>query len=64
MTVLHLIEYMRKVLQFKEKQGIFLKVGNKVTDLSQTLGELYEKNCEEDGFVYIEIRTESTFGAQ
>ena len=60
---MYLIEYLRKSLNLGDKKSIFVQVRSKITDMSQTLGNLYDNLAEEDGFIYIEVKSESTFGA-
>ena len=37
-------------------------INNKIPVLSESIGSIYKQNKDEDGFLYIQISLESTFG--
>lgn len=53
----------RKYTNIDETQSIFLLIGNHVIPkLDSTAGELYSKYKDDDGFLYITVSIENTFG--
>lgn len=62
MTVMVLINYIRmRILKIDNKISLFVKVKNTIKNMGDTIGSLYEKYVEEDGFLYIEFKKEHTF---
>ena len=52
----------RKRIKISEEKSIFLFINNKIIQMSKLMGEVYDKNRDEDGFLYIKYCGESTFG--
>tara|TARA_B110000858_G_scaffold136833_1_gene155480 strand:+ start:2777 stop:3205 length:429 start_codon:yes stop_codon:yes gene_type:complete len=52
----------RKRLYLAPEMAIYLFVNNKFINGSQSMSEIYEKNKDDDGFLYIHYSGESTFG--
>ena len=52
----------RKRIKISEEKSIFLFINNKIIQMSKLMGEIYDKNRDEDGFLYIKYCGESTFG--
>ena len=61
MSIMYLIEYLRKLMKLKKNQSIFIEAGKKIVDMSVTLSTLYEKYSEGDGFVYLKVKTEDSY---
>ncbi len=45
-----------------ENQTVFLFSGSELVSVNETISELYEKNKDEDGFLYLTYQSENTFG--
>ena len=52
----------RKRLDLKPHETIFLLVNNELCTSSMAFYEIYEKHADEDGFLYIVYTSENTFG--
>ena len=52
----------RKRLHLSQEKSIYLFINNKLLPMSKLLGEIYDSNKDEDGFLYIKYCEESTFG--
>ena len=52
----------RKRIQLKPSESIFLMVNNQLCPSNITLYEIYEKSSDKDGFLYITYTSENTFG--
>ena len=52
----------RKRLHLTPEKSIYLFINNKILPNSKLLGEVYDSNKDEDGFLYIKYCEESTFG--
>jgi len=53
---------LRKFLNVKDDQAIFLFVNNCLIPGTETLGSIYQRHHSEDGFLYCVVSIESTFG--
>lgn len=53
---------LRKRIKLTSDQAIFLFINNTLPPTASTLEEQYVQHKEEDGFLYINYRSESTFG--
>ena len=63
MRTTFLIEYMRKALNLGKATSLFIEVNGMVKEIGKSIGDL-NKDCKnEDGFLYINLKTENTFGA-
>ncbi len=62
LTVGNLIYIVRTKLKLKPEDSIFLFVGNNMMSASCVIGEIYNHQKDEDGFLYIEYSKENTFG--
>jgi len=54
--------WIRKRTQLPSEKAIFLFVDKTVPQSSLTMGQLYEKEKDEDGFLYVAYSGENTFG--
>ena len=53
----------RKQIKIDESESIFLLVNNQaIPSTSSTMGEIYEKYADKDGFLYITYSAQQTFG--
>uniref|UniRef100_A0AAY4DST6 Autophagy-related protein n=2 Tax=Denticeps clupeoides TaxID=299321 RepID=A0AAY4DST6_9TELE len=52
----------RKRIQLPSEKAIFLFVDKTVPQSSITMGQLYEKEKDDDGFLYVAYSGENTFG--
>lgn len=53
---------LRKFIEIKQDEAIFTFINNTIPVFSESVGCLYQKYKDEDGFLYISISLESTFG--
>lgn len=52
----------RKRIKLDSSQAIFLMVNNILCPSNTTIGDIYDSNHDEDGFLYIIYASENTFG--
>ena len=52
----------RQRIQLSPSESLFIMVNNQVPRANDTLGDLYERSANEDGFLYIIYTSENTFG--
>lgn len=52
----------RKRIQLPPEKALFLFVDTMMPQSSMTVGEMYSKHADEDGFLYIAYSGENTFG--
>lgn len=52
----------RKRLKLDSHKALYLSIDNKIPHLSQNVSTIYDKYCDEDGFLYIKYCEETTFG--
>lgn len=62
MTLGQFLYVIRARLRLPSEKALFLIIKNKIPTTTELLGELYEKNKHEDGFLYINYSFESVFG--
>ena len=56
------IYVIRKRIELEPSDSLFVMTANQLASSNMTMGEIYEKYCEEDGFLYITYTSENTFG--
>ena len=61
-TMGQFIYVIRKRIELAPEQAIFLFVNNTLPPTASTMEQIYNEYKDEDGFLYIEYRGESTFG--
>tara|TARA_B000000532_G_scaffold243180_1_gene238744 strand:+ start:115 stop:459 length:345 start_codon:yes stop_codon:yes gene_type:complete len=52
----------RRNIKLDKSESIFVMVGSRVSPSNVNLGEVYEENKDEDGFLYVTYTSENTFG--
>jgi GABA(A) receptor-associated protein len=57
-----LIYVIRKRLQIHKEQGLFIFTNGTLIPSSYTIQDIYTKNADEDGFLYITYDFENAFG--
>ena len=57
-----LIYVIRKRIKIKDSETIFIYINNILPKSNTCIGEIYEDNKDEDGFLYINYSKENTFG--
>lgn len=53
---------LKKFVNLKPDQAIFIFINNIIPSGNETIGSIYQKYKDNDGFLYCTITTESTFG--
>lgn len=61
-TMAKLVYDFRKNMTLKQEEAIFLFIGDTMQPTAALIGNVYEKCKDEDGFLYIQLQTENTFG--
>lgn len=61
-TIGQFMMVVRKRIKVKSEEAIFLFINNSLPSASSLVSEIYEKEKDEDDFLYIQINSESTFG--
>ena len=56
------IYIIRKRIKLESSQALFIMVNNTLSPATLNLGEIYEKQKDKDGFLYITYSSENTFG--
>lgn len=64
LTMGQFIHIIRKRIQLKPSEAIFVFVNNTIPCSSNTMAQIYENGKDEDGFLYILYANENTFGSQ
>jgi GABA(A) receptor-associated protein len=62
LTIGQFIYVIRKRMQLKPEEAIFLFINNKTMSSNSIIGNVYEYEKDVDGFLYIQYTKESTFG--
>jgi len=52
----------KRIQNIKSTDGIFLIINKNSPKTSSTINELYEEHKDPDGFLYVDVTIESTFG--
>ena len=61
-TVGHLAFTIRGHAKLDPESALFVYIGNSIPPTSATISEIYAKDKEDDGFLYITYSVENTFG--
>ena len=62
LTVGQFMYVIRKRINLKASEAIFLFINNALPPTASIMGTIYENNKDKDGFLYIEYEGENTFG--
>ena len=62
MTMGQFIYVIRRRINLKSEQALFITVNNNLIASSESIDMIYEKNKDEDGFLYVTYTSENTFG--
>lgn len=62
LTIGQFMYVLRKKMSILPEQAIFLFINNKLIPINAIIGEIYNVNKDSDGFLYIDISNENTFG--
>jgi len=62
LTIGELLFIIRKYIKINNAQAIFLFINGAVPPTSETINQIYEHNKDKDGFLYMTISLENTFG--
>ena len=62
LTMAQFLYVIRKRIKIGPEKSIYLFVQNHIIPGNKLLATVYEKHCEEDGFLYITYSGENTFG--
>lgn len=62
LTVAQFIYVIRKRLKLDSEKAIFLFINGQIPTNSHNICDLYDKNKDEDGFLYVTYSLENTFG--
>jgi GABA(A) receptor-associated protein len=62
LTVGQFMYVIRKRVRLAPEKAIFLFVNEKIPASTQRINEIYHKDADADGFLYISYSTENTFG--
>lgn len=52
----------RKNMDIKPEESIYMFINNKLMSSNKMMADIYENNHDEDGFLYVYICSENTFG--
>lgn len=54
---------LKKFVNLKPDQAVFIFINNSIPPGNESIGSIYQKHKDKDGFLYCTITTESTFGS-
>jgi GABA(A) receptor-associated protein len=56
------LQIVKKKLFLKSHEALFLFINNKIPKMTSQMLEIYEKECDNDGFLYLDYSIEEVFG--
>jgi len=62
MTIGQFVYIIRKRIDMKSSQALFIYINNKLPPTSNLISTIYNENKDDDGFLYIKYSGENTFG--
>jgi GABA(A) receptor-associated protein len=62
LTMGQFLYIIRKRIKLNSEKAMFIFMGGKIPPTSVTVGQIYEENKDEDGFLYLTYTGENTFG--
>lgn len=63
-SISQLMWIIRKRISLPHEKALFLYVGRTIPLACASVGQIYEENKDEDGFLYVSFSGENTFGGQ
>ena len=64
LTLAQFLFVIRKHMKLDPEYAIFVFINNKLHPVTSLVGTIYAQEKDEDGFMYMDVFQESTFGAQ
>lgn len=62
LTMMQLQQIIRKRIRFPSEKALFMFVNNKMFPITSMVGNIYDDNKDQDGFLYVTYCQENTFG--
>jgi GABA(A) receptor-associated protein len=62
LTMMQLQQIIRKRIRFPSERALFMFVNNKMFPITSLIGNIYDDNKDDDGFLYVTYCQENTFG--
>ena len=62
LTLAELLYSIRKTLKLKKTEGLYLYISDRLPPLNLSIGQLYLRSVETDGFLYITYMTQEDKG--
>lgn len=62
LTLGQFIYVIRKRIKLPPEKALFIFINNKMMPTASLLNEIYQRNKDDDGFLYVEYSGENTFG--
>tara|TARA_B100001094_G_scaffold333398_1_gene411472 strand:- start:28413 stop:28763 length:351 start_codon:yes stop_codon:yes gene_type:complete len=62
MTIMEFMYVVRKRIELKPSQSLFITINNTLTGGNKTIRDIYSDKKDEDGFLYVVYTSENTFG--
>lgn len=63
LTLMQLQQIIRKRIRFPPEKALFMFIHNKIYPITSLIGNIYDENKDQDGFLYITYCQENTFGS-
>ena len=60
---MQLQQIIRKRIHFPPEKALFMFIDNKIYPITSLIGNIYDENKDNDGFLYITYCQENTFGS-
>jgi GABA(A) receptor-associated protein len=61
-TLAQFMHVLRQKIEFSPEKALFLFINGQIKSNTRTLGDLYEEDCDKDGFLYVFFDEENVFG--
>jgi GABA(A) receptor-associated protein len=62
LTMMQLQQIIRKRIRFPPERALFMFVNNRMFPITSLVGNIYDDNKDDDGFLYVTYCQENTFG--
>lgn len=56
------MQIIRKQISLKSSDGMYFFINTKIPIMSESIGQVYEREKNKDGYLYVEYNAENTFG--